>query len=127
MLPLLAVALGGALGSVCRYLLAGAVQSWLGLAFPYGTLAVNVLGCLIIGFFLGTLEVHDAPGPMARYLLVTGFLGGFTTYSTYAAEAVGLLQAKGPGYFLAYVGSHLMLGLGSTAASLGFVRWLGRS
>lgn len=126
MLPLLAVAAGGALGSVSRYLLAGAVQSWFGLAFPAGTLAVNVLGCLAIGVFLGALEGPGAPGPTARLLLVTGFLGGFTTYSTYSAEAVGLLQAKGPGYFLLYVGAHLVLGLGATAASLGAVRWLGR-
>lgn len=126
MLNLLAVALGGALGSVCRYLLAGSVQSWLGLAFPYGTLAVNVLGCLVIGVFLGTLEVHDLPSPMMRLLLVTGFLGGFTTYSTYSAEAVGLLQSKGPGYFLAYTGAHFVLGLGATALTVGLVRWMGR-
>ncbi len=92
------IAGGGACGAVCRYLMAMGVQRLGGATFPVGTLAVNLLGCLVIGF-LGALFA----GPVVireewRFALFVGFLGSFTTFSTYAWETLGLLNdgERGP-------------------------------
>ena len=81
-----AVALGGALGAVARYLLAVRLYSMLGIDFPYGTLGVNVLGCLLLGLVLGLVEERGAFTPETRSFLTIGFLGGMTTFSTFIYE-----------------------------------------
>jgi CrcB protein len=87
------VGLGGAAGSILRYWMSGAVQglasSPASLGFPVGTLAVNVLGCLMIGALAQLAEQRSLLTPDARALLVVGFLGGFTTFSAFANETVG--------------------------------------
>ncbi len=107
------VALGGALGSLARY----AAQS--SLAFPYGTLAVNVLG----SFLIGLVWVLLAPRGPAILFLMTGVLGGFTTFSSFSMDVMRLLEdgraVLASGYVLASVGLSLM----ACAAGL----WLGRS
>jgi CrcB protein len=101
------IAAGGALGSICRFLLTGVVQRQLGTAFPYGTLAVNVTGSLLLGALLR--YSLDAPGvsPEMRGFLATGFCGGYTTFSTFSYEIMALLQAgdyrRAAGYALASV------------------------
>lgn len=83
---ILLVALGGALGSILRYL----CQRSLNLTFPYGTLLANILGCLIIGLLWGLFTRHiDEP---KRLLLVTGFCGGFTTFSSFTYEGVQMMM-----------------------------------
>jgi fluoride exporter len=88
-----AVALGGAFGSVARYLSTLGAARLLGTSFPFGTLFVNVVGCLLAGLVFGIFE--DRPGLPAiiRILVLTGFLGGFTTFSTFALETVNFLQS----------------------------------
>lgn len=88
---LLMVALGGALGALCRYGAAGAVQARLpATTFPWGTLGVNVAGCFLIGtVWVAALE-HGALRPETRLLAMTGFLGGFTTFSAFGLETVRL-------------------------------------
>lgn len=114
------VALGGAAGSVLRYLLSGYVQEWARSAtFPYGTLAVNVLGCLVIGFLTQLAEARGAFTPETRALVFTGVLGGFTTFSTFSNESISLWSNNESGLALAYVGGHIVLGLGAV--------WLGRA
>ena len=89
---ILAVALGGALGASLRYLLAATTHGLLGHAFPYGTLLVNVLGSLLIGYLVVLLPDHGSHATMLRLLLITGLLGGFTTYSAFSIETLTLLQ-----------------------------------
>lgn len=98
MRQLLAVALGGSLGSVARYLLQGAVQRRAGAAhgwaavFPWGTLAVNLLGCLGIGFLAVLFEERLAVAPETRTFVLIGLLGGFTTFSSFSFETWALLR-----------------------------------
>ena len=84
--------LGGLLGTAGRYVLAGAVYRWLGTDFPYGTLAVNALGCLIIGFLSTLAEQKFLLTPEARLFWMVGLLGAFTTFSTLIYESWRLMQ-----------------------------------
>ncbi len=96
------VALFGAAGSLCRYLLSNAVQRLFGRNFPLGTLAVNVLGSLAIGAVLAWFAARGADSRM-RVALVAGFLGGFTTYSAFAWETWTLLEQRTVGLAVFYV------------------------
>lgn len=89
-LNLVCVGLGGALGSVARYVLSHFVAKTCIVAFPWGTLVVNVAGCLLVGFLSGLVSASPSTW---RLLLVTGFCGGFTTFSTFASESVGLVNS----------------------------------
>jgi fluoride exporter len=90
-LPFL-VAIGGAIGSVARYFLAGAVHRITSPYFPYGTFAVNVVGCLVFGIVFGISEQRFAVGPSLRAFLLVGVLGGFTTFSSFTFETFQLLR-----------------------------------
>jgi CrcB protein len=87
-----AIGLGGALGSVARYALAGAVQRYTSPYFPYGTFAVNILGCLVFGIVFGLTEHRFVISPPARAFLLIGVLGGFTTFSSYTFESFQLIR-----------------------------------
>ncbi|WP_270937328.1 fluoride efflux transporter CrcB [Falsiroseomonas oryzae] len=113
---LLLVALGGAAGSVARYLVSVLSVTAFGAGFPWGTLAVNILGSAAIGVAAG-LGVQGS----ARLLLVTGFLGGFTTFSAFSLETA-TLYARGPGYAVLYVAASLGLGLAAFALAWWLVR-----
>ena len=113
----LAVALGGALGAVARYGLSGWVQQLSGGFFPYGTLAVNVLGSFIIGLVMQTATGRFAWSLEARLLLTTGFCGGLTTFSTFSYETLALLEDQ---QWLAAGGNTLLNVLVCLAAT-----WLG--
>ena len=89
---LAAVAAGGALGASLRYLLANLTHDILGHEFPYGTLVVNVFGSLLIGYLLVLLPEQEGGVPIVRLLLITGVLGGFTTYSAFSVETLQLAQ-----------------------------------
>jgi CrcB protein len=87
------VGVGGFLGAILRYFMSGWVQDILGKPYwPYGTLAVNVLGCLVLGFLVGLVEVRNVFSPEVRSLLFIGVLGGFTTFSTFGVETSALLR-----------------------------------
>jgi len=92
MRELMAVALGGASGAVLRWLMASAVQRALGGAFPWGTLAVNALGSLLLGFLFVWFVERSTAGELWRLAITVGMLGAFTTFSTYSLESVRLLQ-----------------------------------
>ena len=90
----LLVFIGGGIGSMTRYgttLLAG---KWFGTGFPWGTLAVNLTGCFLIGVILGLAERSSLVQPSTRLFFVTGFLGGLTTFSSYAMESVVASRAS---------------------------------
>ena len=86
------IAIGGALGSVARYLLSTFVLRATGTLFPLGTFVVNVVGCLVFGLIAGAAIERVQLAPGLRLFLLTGILGGFTTFSSYAFESLGLLQ-----------------------------------
>ena len=89
---LLLIAAGGAVGSIARWGLAGVIQRGSGSAFPWGTFAINAIGSLAIGV-LGELALERSLVPMgARLFLITGVLGGFTTFSAFSYETLGLLH-----------------------------------
>jgi fluoride exporter len=88
---LLLIALGGGLGSVMRYLVGGWVANRLGVAFPYGTLLINITASFIIGFFLAFAQ-ERALNPNWRLFVAVGFVGGYSTFSTFEFESVRLLQ-----------------------------------
>ena len=102
---LLLVALGGAAGSVLRYLLSGINTS-----FPWGTFAVNILGSLLIGLLVGLVS-KGVLSPEMKLLLVTGFCGGFTTFSTFANESFGMLKAGDVLLIALYVGASVIIGI----------------
>ena len=89
---LLLIAIGGALGSVTRYLFSTAVLRWADTLFPLGTFAVNLVGCVIFGAIVGAAEQRVTLSPELRAFLLIGVLGGFTTFSSYAFESFALLR-----------------------------------
>ena len=115
MTTILVIALGGALGSVMRYGVGRLVQTTAHTGFPVGTLTVNVLGCLLVGavarHFLNN-ETHRLLQPA----LIVGFCGGFTTFSAFSLETVGLLTGGATGKALAYVAASMIACLAATAA-----------
>ena len=90
-MTLLVIAVGGALGAVFRYVTSGWVQTLSGGFFPWGTLTVNVLGSLVLGFLLVWLQ-STASSPEIRDLVTVGFLGSFTTFSTFSYETLAMLR-----------------------------------
>jgi CrcB protein len=87
------ICLGGAVGTGARYLMAGWVLSWLS-GFPWGTLAVNVLGSFLVGVLMHVGLVTELMSPTLRMALTVGVMGGFTTYSTFSYETVRLLEEE---------------------------------
>jgi len=108
---LLLVAFGGGVGSIARYL----CQKWLGESyphpFPWGTFVVNLVGCFLIGIIYAASEKTTFVGPQVRLLLITGFCGGFTTFSTFAFENMNLLRSGDILYFSIYIVASVALGI----------------
>jgi CrcB protein len=117
MAHLLIVGAGGFVGAALRYALVALVQKLHGSSWPLGTLAVNVVGCLVAGALVAVVVDSDLLGERARLFLMAGVLGGFTTFSAFGTEVHELLRSDGPGPALVHVGSHLLLGIGAV--------WLG--
>ena len=119
----LAVGGGAALGAWTRWLLALALNP-LFPSLPPGTLVANGVGGLLIGVAVELFAGNPNVPPEVRLLVVTGFLGGLTTFSTFSAEAVGLLAKRELGWALAHIGTHLLLSLTMTAVGIWAVRTL---
>ena len=112
MLLILLVGTGGFFGAVMRYLVSGWAQEiFSGVSFPYGTLTVNIIGCLLIGLLAGLSENRNLLGPETRALLLIGVLGGFPTFSAFSYETVELLKAGNSLAAFSNVGLQVCLGL----------------
>jgi len=119
-LNLLFVGIGGALGSIARYLLSGWVQSAAKNAtLPLGTLTVNLFGCFVIGFLAQLAEARGVFTPESRTFVFVGLLGGFTTFSSFGNETLNLAWGGELWNALVNVGGNVVIGL--------FAVWLGRS
>ena len=116
LLKALAVGSGGFVGAVLRYLVSTAMQRYTG-TFPWATLGINILGCLLIGLVQPPLDVKGRELYLAFF--VPGILGGFTTFSAFGHETHGLVQREAPGLAALYVAASVLLGLGAV--------WLGRA
>ncbi len=111
MTKILVVGLGGFLGAIARYGLSGLVHRRFGSSFPYGTLVVNLLGCLGIGVVLHLVEDRSMLGPTARLFVAIGILGGFTTFSSFGYETFELLEDREYRLALLNVAGNVVLGL----------------
>jgi len=118
---LLWIALGGAAGSVLRYLLGGAVQKMSSAAFPVGTLVVNVTGCFLIGVF-AQHYMNTQTHPHARTVLITGFCGGYTTFSAFSLETAGLFEGGEYTRAAAYILLSMTLSIAATFAGIAAAR-----
>jgi CrcB protein len=113
------VGLGGAIGSVLRYVSSIFVDRYFSSVFPWATFAVNIVGCLLVGLLLGIFERQQLATAEIRLLFVTGFCGGYTTFSTFAAENLTLIQYEQFGLAVLYTVLSVLIGIAAV--------WLGIS
>ncbi|HEX6224533.1 MAG TPA: fluoride efflux transporter CrcB [Chryseolinea sp.] len=121
---ILIVGLGGFLGSVARYITAKAVDDKLGPVFPYGTLAVNLVGSFLLGVIYALAIRKAGLTENGRLFLGVGFCGGFTTFSAFALENFNLLQEKLIGTSLLYMGLSLLGGILALAGGIWAARFI---
>jgi len=114
-----AIAVGAAVGGVSRFYLAAAIQQRLGSTFPWGTLAINITGSLLLGFLLRYAMATPAISLEVRAMLTVGFCGGYTTFSSYSYETMVLLEDGEIGRAAVYALGSVALALLATFA--GFV------
>lgn len=124
MLNFLLVGCGGFIGSALRYLVGmGAQYIARSIGFPYGTLTVNVLGCLLIGFLGGLTQHRDAFTPEIRLFIFTGMLGGFTTFSAFGYDTFNLARNVDLPNALFNILLHIVLGIGGVCLGYWASRW----
>jgi len=118
------IALGGAVGSVARFVFGALIQRWSGAPFPVGTLLINVTGSFVFGFVMRYALATSTVTPEVRALLTTGFCGGYTTFSTFSYESIALLDSGQYGRAGLYVVLSVVLSLLGTVAGLASARHL---
>ncbi len=123
---LLLVGLGSCLGGVLRYSISTFVKNSAGGVFPWGTLAVNLIGCFLFGVVCALFAKYPVQNSGLYLLLTTGVLGGFTTFSAFAHESVGLLQSGNVASFFCYVGVSVVAGLLLVATGYSLVGYLAK-
>mgnify|MGYP001595600969 CR=1 FL=1 len=120
MTPVISVALGGAFGAVTRYLTGQAVVRFVGAGFPFGTLAVNIIGSLVMGMAFVVLGQSARMSP----LLMTGFLGGFTTFSAFSLDAYTLYERGETSLAIVYITASVVLSIAALVAGIAIARGL---
>lgn len=118
----LAVAAGGAVGAVARYLLTGLFGPWSGGGIPLGTLAANGIGSFLLGVFIEVTALVWSPSPELRALLAVGLMGAFTTFSTFSLETVLLFEQGDAGLAALYVLLSVVLSLAGLFAGMRLFR-----
>lgn len=112
---------GGGLGSVIRYALGKWINALHSQQFPWGTLGVNVLACMLMGLLIGIADHRQLISPSARLFWIVGFCGGFSTFSAFSSEAINLMQGAFHLSLLLYILASLVFCVGATYAGL----WIG--
>jgi CrcB protein len=113
---------GGFLGTVARYLLHQSISKFLPVIFPYGTLAVNLIGCFLIGVFYALADKGNTISPEWRMFLTTGLCGGFTTFSTFTYETYNLIRDEQYLYVSVYIGASVVIGILATFIGITLIR-----
>lgn len=116
------VAIGGALGSTARYFTGLVTLRWFGPGFPWGTLAVNIVGSLAIGIFAELIARRFDSSPELRLFIVTGILGGFTTFSAFSLEVSAMLERSDYISAGGYILASLAISVAAVFAGLALVR-----
>lgn len=119
----LMVAIGGALGAMARFWVYNALLRWSG-GFPWATLAVNIIGSLLLGLVFVLIADRVVMAPALRGLIAVGFLGAFTTFSTFSLDALGLIQQGAWGQALGYIAASVLVCLLAAAAGVTLGRLL---
>lgn len=120
----LLIAFGGALGSVARYWIGSAIGSRMGIRFPFGTLVVNISACLIIGFTLTYMNHRVDLNPVWRFFIPLGFIGAYSTFSTYEWETLSTLRSGAFALAALYAAGSLVLGLAAVWSGAALAEWL---
>jgi CrcB protein len=120
---LLVVGVGSFIGGISRYLVSLFVQNKFLSTFPYGTLVVNIAGCFLIGVVYALSEKGNVNAEW-RLFLITGFLGGFTTFSSFSNETVSMLRDAQYWQALSYVGVSIIVGLAATFGGISLIKYL---
>ncbi|MDV4154523.1 fluoride efflux transporter CrcB [Rhizobium brockwellii] len=124
MIQALLVAAGGAIGSLLRYYVGQWALRLMGPAFPWGTLAVNIVGCFVIGVFAELIARKFNASVELRLLLITGFLGGFTTFSAFSLDAISLFERGEAVAGGIYIAASVGLSMAAVIAGLAVMRAL---
>jgi fluoride exporter len=119
------IALGGALGSLTRFWVGSAVAGRMGTRFPYGTFIINITACVIIGFSIVFLEEHTGWNPAWRYLIPVGFVGAYSTFSTFEWEAFASMRSGDFAIASLYVVTSIVLGLAGVWCGVALARAIG--
>ncbi len=119
---ILSIAAGGALGAVARHTVNKASLAWFGPGFPWGTLAVNVVGSFLMGVFIGWMAREGTVSQELRAFLTVGFLGALTTFSSFSLDAVTLFERGATLQAVAYVAANVILALGALVLGLAILR-----
>jgi CrcB protein len=112
------VGVGGGIGAIARFFVGKKIVEQWGSSFPYATLLINISGAIVIGFLVTMLTERNITDPFWRTLLVVGFLGGYTTFSSYTWEAMHLFEEGRWPSALAYIGLSNTIGLGCCALGI---------
>lgn len=122
---LLIVGLGGAMGAIARYCTTWLALRWFGPQFPWGTLVANLLGCFVMGLLFALSRDHIAfSGESAKLLWMVGFLGAYTTFSSYALDSVYLLRQHSLSMMFLNVGLQNLLGIFLVIVGMRVAEWL---
>jgi CrcB protein len=119
---ILAIFLGGGIGSICRYLLGMSITRHLNTAFPAGTFIVNITGCFLIGLLYGIANRHAWLNVEWRLFLITGICGGYTTFSSFSYESISLIRQGNYIFSLLYMTLSVVIGLLATVGGAAVAR-----
>jgi CrcB protein len=116
---------GGFLGAIARLWVGTTISDRYGSHFPYGTFVVNMSGCVVIGLLLSLLNTHTSINPAWRFFFPIGFIGAYTTFSSFEWETLSAMRGGQPGIALLYVAASVLLGFGCVWLGAIVGRWVG--